>query len=347
VTIFDDLAADIQGPDEVMADAARARWDTRVKPPGSLGGIEDLATRLASITGRCPPPVIDSPAILVFAADHGVVAEGVSAWPPDITRLMAATVLGGGAAINAFARTIGADVTVVDVGMLPGEPSELPGLVDRRIAAGTANLAQGPAMTLLELRAALDAGAAEAIAAIERGSDCLVGGELGIGNTTAGAATIAAFATTAAGPFAGTGAGLPAESLPAKERIVRDAAGRARGVADPAERFAAVGGLEIAALAGSYVAAVARRCPVVIDGVIGCAALVAVEALAPGTAAGCFAGHRSAEPAASVALDHLGLDPIIDLGLRLGEGTGAALAVPLLQAAAMALVEMDELPSGG
>ena len=347
MTTFAAAVAAIDGPDLAAAEAARRRWDTRVKPPGSLGGVEELGVRLASIARRCPPPPITSPQVLVFAADHGVVAEGVSAWPSDVTRLMAATVLAGDAAINAFARTIGATVVVVDIGMLPGQPSEIAGLVDRHVAPGTANLAEGPAMGIDEVRAALDAGAAQATEAIDAGADCIVGGELGIGNTTAAAATIAAFTPRTDLPLAGAGAGLAVDALPLKERVVRAAADRARTIDDPAERLAAVGGLEIAALAGSYVAAVAHRCPVVVDGVIGCAALLVAEALAPGTVAGCFAGHRSAEPAASVALAHLGLDPVIDLGLRLGEGTGATLAVPVLRAAAAALTEMGELPSGG
>ncbi|MEO1061085.1 MAG: nicotinate-nucleotide--dimethylbenzimidazole phosphoribosyltransferase [Actinomycetota bacterium] len=344
MTTFDAAAAAVPGPDHDAAAAARARWDTRVKPPGSLGGVEDLAVRLASISGTCPPPAIEAPVVLVFAADHGVVAEGVTAWPSAITRLMAATVSSGGAAINAFARTVGAEVRLVDVGMLPGEPAAIPGLLDRRVAEGTANLAAEPAMTVPQLRSALDAGAAEASAAIDEGVDCLIGGELGIGNTTAAATTIAALVPIGERPIAGRGAGLAAADLPHKERVVRAAAERARAIPDPIERFAAVGGLEIAALAGSYVAAAARRCPVVVDGVIGAAALVAADALVPGTAAGCIAGHRSAEPAASIALAHLGLEPVIDLGLRLGEGTGAALAVPVLRAAVAALTDMDELP---
>ncbi|MEM9713400.1 MAG: nicotinate-nucleotide--dimethylbenzimidazole phosphoribosyltransferase [Actinomycetota bacterium] len=344
MTTFADAALGIGPPDAAAADAARRRWDTRVKPPGSLGELEDLAIRLAGIAGVCPPPALGRPAVVVFAADHGVVAEGVSAWPAEITRLMAATVLAGDAAISAFARSVGASVTVVDVGILPGEPHPLPGLVDGHVADGTANLARGPAMTGHELAQALDVGVRTATTAIDGGADCLIGGELGIGNTTAAAAVIGAFAPVDAAALAGTGAGLPPEQLPAKESIVRAAAAAARGIDDPAERFAAVGGLEVAALAGFYVGGVARRVPVIVDGVIGCAALLAAEALAPGTTEGCVAGHRSAEPAASIALEHLGLQPVVDLGLRLGEGTGAAVAVPVLRAAVAALSEMGELP---
>lgn len=336
---FADAAAHLEPPDAAALVAASARWDTRLKPQGSLGRLEALGTQLAGIAGRCPPPPIERPSIVVFAADHGVVAHGVSNWPAEITALMAAAVADGQAAICAFARQIGATLRVIDVGMI--EPHPHPQVAAERVAAGTADLAVGPAMTVDAVRAALDAGAA---AAADDGGDCLIGGELGIGNTTAAAAVIGAFAPAGAAPLAGLGAGLDPEALPAKERLVRVAAARARTLDDPLARLAEVGGFEIAALAGFYVGGVADRRPVIVDGVVGCAALVAAEALAPGTVAGCIAGHRSAEPAATTALDHLGLVPVIDLGLRLGEGTGAALAVPVLQAAVAALTEMAELP---
>lgn len=337
---FADAVDRLRPPEPEVLAAARARWDTRIKPQGSLGRLEELGTQLAGIAGTCPPPSIERPSIVVFAGDHGVVARGVSNWPSEITGLMAATVADGEAAINAFARQIGASTRVVDVGML--EPHGHPGVDAERVGAGTADLSVEPAMTLEQARSALDVGATAAAA--DEG-DCLIGGELGIGNTAAAAAVIGTFAPPNDAPLAGLGAGLDPAALPEKERIVRDAAARARALDDPLARLAEVGGFEIAALAGFYVGGVASRRPVVVDGVIGCAALLAAEALAPGTAGGCIAGHRSAEPAATTALEHLGLEPVIDLGLRLGEGTGAALAVPLLRAAIAALTEMAELPA--
>lgn len=338
---FADAAARISPLDDDAMASARQRWDSRVKPRGSLGRLESLGTQLAGIAGTCPPPPITRPGVVVFAADHGVVTRGVSAWPSDVTALMAATVVEGGAAISVLARQVGASVRVVDVGML--RPSDHPGVEAARVRPGTDDLSSGPAMTVDEARRALDTG----VAAAESDLDCLVGGELGIGNTTAAATIIGAFARTDDVTLAGPGAGLDPAALPHKEQVVRAAAARARRIEDPMARLAEVGGLEIAALAGFYVGGAARGVPVVVDGVIACAALLVADTLAPGTAARCVVGHRSAEPAAAPAIEHLGVEPVLDLSLRLGEGTGAALAVPILRAAIAALDEMAALPDLG
>lgn len=332
--------------------AARQRWQTRAKPPGALGALEDLAIKLAGITGRCPPPPPTRPVIVLFAGDHGVVAEGASAWPQEITAAMVATIASGGAAINAFARVIGAELQVVDVGVAspvdagPAEVESWLGVVNRRVQAGTGNIAREPAMTCSDAAAAVEVGRALAAEAIETGADCLVGGEMGIGNTTPSAALIATCADRSAEDVTGPGAGTPAEGLDHKRHLVEAAVTRAAGIEDPFELLAAIGGFEIAALAGFYSEAAARRVPFIVDGVIAAAAICVADRMDPGTAAVAIAGHRSSEPAATVALDHLGLDPILDLDLRLGEGTGAALAVPLLQAAASALTDMADLPDG-
>jgi nicotinate-nucleotide--dimethylbenzimidazole phosphoribosyltransferase len=338
------LLPSVPALDAGAMDAARRRWASRAEPPGALGRLEGLAVHLAGVTGMCPPPIIQRPAIVVFAADHGVVADGASAWPSEVTGAMVATMAAGEAAISALARVVGARVTVVDVGV--GAPTaHLGGVLQRRVRPGTASIARGPAMSEREARQALTVGSDVALEQVTAGADCLVGGEMGIGNTTPAAALISA--VTGADPVAvvGPGAGLPPERLAAKRELVERAVARLDRPTDPLRLLAEVGGLEIAALAGFYVRAAAGHTPFVVDGVIALAALCVADLLANGTAARAVAGHRSAEPGASVALAHLGLEPLLDLDMRLGEGTGACLAVPLLRAACQALTDMAELPS--
>jgi len=352
VTSLDDLVARIADPatDPGRAGAARAaaaRWAGRAKPPGALGRLEDVAVRLAAITGACPPAVPASPAVLVFAGDHGVAADGASAWPSEVTGAMVRAMAAGGAAINAFAATVGASVTVVDVGVA-GDLSDLAEAATvrhRRVRPGAASIARTAAMTADEARAALAVGAGVAEDAIAAGADLLVGGDMGIGNTTPSAAIIARATGRPAAELVGRGAGLPDERLDHKRSLVQAALDRAAGLDDPVAVLAEIGGLEIAALAGMHLAAAAHRVPAVVDGVIGAAALCVAESLAPGTAAHVVAGHRSVEPASAAALRHLALEPLLDLDLRLGEGTGACLAVPLVQAACRALRDMADLPA--
>ena len=330
---------------QAMAEA-RQRWTTRAMPPGALGRLQDLAVHLAGITGRCPPPVPRNPVVAVFAGDHGVVADGASAWPSEITAAMVETVSRGGAAISVFADEVGARLVVVDVGvMTPLDP--LPGVRAERVADGTASIASGAAMTPADAAAALDVGIRIASEQLEAGADCLVGGDLGIGNTTSAAALIGAFTGRSAHEVTGSGAGVPSGGLEHKRRLVAAAIRRAEDCTGPLDILAAAGGLEIAALAGLYIAAAQSRVPYIVDGVIAGAALCAADALAPGTVAHAIAGHRSSEPGASIALDYLGLNPLLDLELRLGEGTGACLAFPLFQAAARALADMADLPDAG
>ena len=322
---------------------ARARWATRAMPPGALGRLQEVAVHLAGIAGVCPPPVPRRPVVVVFAGDHGVVADGASAWPSEITAAMVAMVSSGGAAISVFAAAVGAQVVAVDVGV-KSPLGPLPGVRTERVAAGTSSIASGPAMTVDQAEAALAVGIRMASEQMEAGADCLIGGDLGIGNTTAAAALIGAFTGRSAREVTGTGAGVPAGGLDHKRRLVGIAIERAAACTEPLEVLATVGGLEIAALAGLYIIAAEKRVPFIVDGVIAGAALCAADALAPGTAALAIAGHRSSEPAAPVALDCLGLGPLLDLDLRLGEGTGACLAFPLVQAAAAALADMADLP---
>ena len=329
--------------DHEAMDAARRRWASRAKPLGALGRLEDLAIHLAGVTGRCPPSIPNTPAVVIFAGDHGVVADGASAWPSEITAAMVHTISDGGAAINAFAQTIGASVTVVDVGVKT-RLGNLPGLRNKRIRAGTDSIAHGPAMTTAEAATAIRVGTAIANEHIDGGVDCLIGGEMGIGNTTPAAALISALTGQTAEAVTGPGAGTPAHGLSHKRALVAEAVQRASAYTDPLKILAQLGGFEIAALAGFYITAAQRRTLFIIDGVIACAALCIADAIVPGTARHAIAGHRSTEPGASHALDHLALQPLLNLDLRLGEGTGACLAYPLLKVAALAINEMADLP---
>ena len=328
--------------DGAMA-AARDRWATRAEPPGALGRLEDLAVHLAGVTARCPPPVPNSPAVAVFAGDHGVVADGASAWPSAVTAAMVEAMSTGGAAICILAANLGAEVTIVDVGVA-SPLGDLPNVRHERVRPGTASIARGPAMTTAEATASVDVGIRVASELIDAGADCLIGGDMGIGNTTPAAALIGAVSGRAAEDVTGPGAGIPASGHDHKQRLVAAAMGRVEACSGPLELLAGLGGLEIAALAGFYVAAAGRRTPFIVDGAIACAALCVADLLSPGTARHAVAGHRSAEPASGIALDYLGLQPLLGLGMRLGEGTGACLAFPLVRAAAATLARMAALP---
>jgi len=270
-----------------------------------------------------------------------VHAQGVSPWPQEVTAQMVSNFLAGGAAINVLARQAGARVVVVDVGVASDLP-EAPDLLVRKVRPGTADLAAGPAMTIEDARRALDTGAEIAARLVDGGARCLVTGDMGIANTTPAATLIAALTDRPASGVTGRGTGIDDRRLHRKTALVAAAAARARREhgTDALAILAEVGGLEHAALAGFVAAATALRVPVVIDGVISASALLVASRLAPGVERGVIAGHRSVEPGASAVLDELHLAPLIDLDLRLGEGTGAALALPLVEAAARVLAEI-------
>jgi nicotinate-nucleotide--dimethylbenzimidazole phosphoribosyltransferase len=343
---FDEAVAALTPLDTVAAADAADLHDRLAKPRGALGRLEALGIRLAAIAGACPPPIPEPAVVAVFAGDHGVLAEGVTPWPQEVTAQMVAAFCAGGAAINVLARQVGAQVLVVDVGVASDLPAA-PGLLDRKVRHGTANLAAGPAMTLDDARRALDAGAAVAAHAVAGGAGCLVTGDMGIGNTTPSAALIAALTGRPASEVTGRGTGIDDATHARKTAVVDAAVARLVDPADTLAVLAEVGGLEIAALAGFVVGGAAARVPVVVDGVIALAGALVAAALAPGCLDFCVAGHRSTEPGATAALDHLGLVPLLDLGLRLGEGTGACLAVPIVQAAARILGEMATLDGAG
>lgn len=317
------------------------------KPRGSLGQLETLGTRLCAIVRACPPPVPEPVTVCVFAGDHGVVAEGVTAWSQEVTAQMVANFCAGGAAINVLARHAGAQVVVVDVGVATPIPADAPNLLRRNVRRGTANLAAGAAMSREEATAALDVGADVAAQAVADGARLLVTGDMGIGNTTSAAALIAALTGRDAAAVTGRGTGIDDQVLAGKTHLVARAVARLAPGAEPLDILAEVGGLELAALAGFIVAGAAAGVPVVLDGVIAGAAALLAAAFAPDVVGYLLAGHRSSEPGARAALEHLGLVPVLDLDLRLGEGSGAALAIPLVQAAAKILREMATFDSAG
>jgi nicotinate-nucleotide--dimethylbenzimidazole phosphoribosyltransferase len=344
--VIDETFAAIRPADEDAARAARELHARLTKPAGSLGELEELSARLAALAGTCPPPMPDPAAVAIFAGDHGVHAQRVTPWPQEVTAQMVANFLAGGAVVNAFARQTGAGVTVVDVGVAATlEPAE--GLLIRKVRAGTRDFTREPAMSRDEAVAALEVGVSVAGELIDAGARVLLTGDMGIANTTPSAALIAAFTGRDPAEVTGRGTGVDDETYARKVDVVRSALARHGVAGDPIDTLAAVGGLEHAAVAGYILGAAARRVPVILDGVIAASAAVVAAALAPDAVAAMVAGHRSAEPGATVALAHLGLTPLVDLGLRLGEGTGALLALPIVASAVRVLHEVATFDAAG
>ncbi len=323
-----------------MADAltaARAMLDAKAKPRGSLGRLEEVACRVAAIRGTTAPDP-RPPAIVVCAADHGIAEEGVSAYPQAVTGHMLRAFASGGAAVCVLARRAGATLVVVDVGVR--EPVAHPAILDRRVRPGTANAARGPAMTRADAERALAAGAELA----DRNASLVGLGEMGIANTTAAAALTAVLLDCDPAEVCGRGTGIDDAGMERKVAAVRRALAVNRPSAvDPLGVLAAVGGLEIAALAGLVLGCAARRTPVLVDGFITAAAALVATRLEPRSADALIAAHRSPEPGHGAILDALRLDPLLDLGMRLGEGSGAALALPVVTAASALLAEMATL----
>jgi nicotinate-nucleotide--dimethylbenzimidazole phosphoribosyltransferase len=342
---FDRARAAVTAVDAEAARAAQAALDGKTKPRRSLGRLEDLVCQLASVR-RDPAPGPLSKAIVVLAADHGVADEGVSAYPAEVTAQMLANFARGGAAINVLARQVGARLLVADLGVR--QPAEAPGVRDLRIGPGTANLARGPAMTEAQARAALDAGVQLADELADDGVGLVGLGEMGIGNTTASSALCAALTGLPPEEVTGRGTGVDDPGLARKLDAIR------RGLAvnrpdrgDPLGTLARLGGFEIAGLAGVTIGAAARRLGVVVDGFIAStAALVAVR-LCPAVRGYLLPSHRSVEPGHSAVLRELALRPLLDLDCRLGEGTGAACAMALVDAALALLKDMATFTSAG
>lgn len=343
--LADTLAA-IPGADAPARAEARARLRALTMPPRALGRLMDAAERLAAASGSARPP-LQRCAVAVFAGDHGVCAEGVSAYPPEVTPQMMANFAAGGAGVNAIARVSGARVLAVDVGVA-GDLSHLAGRYrDERIRAGAGNIAREPAMTRDEAVRAVEAGIRVARELCAE-ADLLAAGDMGIGNTTPSACIAACLCGADPAAVTGRGTGIGDDALARKARVVARALALHRpDPRDGLDVLAKVGGLEIGAIAGFHLGCAAARRPVVLDGFIATAGALIAHALQPRTADHLIAAHRSAEPGHDAALRRLGLEPLLDLGLRLGEGSGAALAFPLLQAAGRLLTDVATFAEAG
>ena len=332
------------------AKALGEAWERQkrmTKPAGALGLLEIISAQLCGLSRQCPPPVPEPAAVAIFAGDHGVHAQGVTPWPQEVTSQMVANFLGGGAVCNAFANQVGAEVCVVDVGVSAELPAT-PGLLPRKVRAGTADMTQGPALTQEEVLRAVEVGIETARDLVAAGNKALLTGEMGIANTTASAALIAACTGADPAEVTGRGTGINDETHARKVDVVRRALQLHQpDQSDPVGMLAAVGGLEHAALTGLILGGASLRTPVLLDGVSAGAAALVARLIAPEALAACIAGHRSAEPGHAVALTKLGLRPLLDLDLRLGEGTGALLALPMVQSAARAMHEVATFDSAG
>ena len=336
----------IQSLDERAMQAARERQAQLTKPAGSLGRLEEISIQLAGITGQ-PRPRFKQPVVITMAADHGVAQQGVSAYPREVTPQMVLNFLRGGAAINVLARHVGARVVVVDMGVASDLPPDSD-LVIIKIAFGTRDFSQGPAMTRDEAQRAVEAGIEVATREIGRGADMLATGDMGIGNTTPSSAIVAAFTRRPVAELTGRGTGVDDAGLARKVAVIeRTLKVNRPDPSDALDVLSKVGGFEIGGLAGVIIGAAARRAPVIIDGFISGAAAMIAYHLAPMTQPYMIAAHRSVEIGHQVMLEHLQLKPLLDLDLRLGEGTGAALGISLCQAACKILDEMATFGEAG
>jgi len=349
--MFTELVGEIVAPDPKWLKQARSHLDNLTKPLGSLGRLEDIAAQFIAIrNGEIDQPL--KKAAYVFAADHGVVAEGVSAYPKEVTRQMVLNFLQQGAAINVLARLHDAELTIVDVGV-DADFGALPGLLQRKVRSGTRNMLHEPAMTEEEMLQAVQVGLQLATGAQEKGQTLIAVGEMGIGNTTSASAITAVLTRQAPAAVTGKGAGLEKSAQEHKIRVVDAILRKHFGEnpyaceAPPLELLRCVGGLEIAAMVGLVLGAARYRIPIVTDGFISTAAAALAYALEPRVREYLFAGHRSEEPGHRFLLEYLGLDPILTLNMRLGEGTGAVLAMPIIESALRLYSDMATFASAG
>ncbi|WP_237525195.1 nicotinate-nucleotide--dimethylbenzimidazole phosphoribosyltransferase, partial [Streptomyces sp. SID5643] len=342
-----ETVAQIRPLDAKALGEAWERQKRMTKPAGALGMLEIISAQLSGLSRQCPPPIPEPAAVAIFAGDHGVHAQGVTPWPQEVTAQMVANFLGGGAVCNAFATQVGAEVCIVDVGVAADLPAT-PGLLPRKIRAGTSDMTTGPSMTREEARQAIEVGIETARDLVAAGNKALLTGEMGIANTTASAALISVFTGADPAEVTGRGTGINDETLARKTEVVRRALELHQpDPADPIGVLAAIGGFEHAAIVGLLLGGASLRTPVILDGVSAGAAALVARAIAPEVLAACIAGHRSAEPGHVAALNKLGLRPLVDLDLRLGEGTGALLALPLVQSTARAMHEVATFDSAG
>lgn len=328
---MDNLFAPIAAPDAMCQQRALARQMQLTKPPGSLGQLENLAVRLAAMQGR-DDPRIENVHISIFAADHGIAVEGVSAFPQVVTIEMVKNFVTGGAAVNVLARYTQACFEVVDVGLV--QPVGLPGVIEQRAGSGTENFKLKPAMTPAQLKVALAAGEAAVQRALDNCADVFIAGEMGIANTTSASAIAAALLDVSPIEITGAGTGLHAEQIVHKAAVIDQALARHRSaLQNPLEVLRRLGGFEIAALTSAYLHAARCGLPVLIDGFISSVAALIAAHINPGCRDWFFYGHRSDEKGHKIVLDALAAEPILDLRMRLGEASGAVLAVPILQMA--------------
>lgn len=337
------IIKDIQPSNKQVGESVRSYIDTLTKPPGSLGRLEEIAIDLAAMTEE-RFPVVTPPGVIVFAADHGVVKEGVSAFPQEVTAQMVMNFLRGGAAINVFSRQIGAHFEIIDVGVAEDLNEE--GLIRKKVRYGTANFCEQDAMTKDEAEQALSVGYEEAEKMIKKGIKCLILGEMGIGNTTASSAILTVLNEGKIEGLVGQGTGISNDKLQFKQRVIERAIKeRKPNRKDPMDILAKVGGLEIAAMAGAMLASAANRIPILVDGFICSTAALIAKELCNNATDYMFVGHRSLEPGHDTAIKLLGKKPILDFGFRLGEGTGAAVAFPILLSATLMTKEMATFSS--
>lgn len=333
--------------DDIAAQKAKVRQKNLTKPPESLGRLEEISIQLAGMKAD-PLPAVDRKAVIVMAADHGVALEGVSAFPVEVTPQMVMNFLNGGAAINVLARQAGASVTIVDIGVASDFDPSLSGLLHRKVAHGTRNMAKGPAMTREEAEKAITVGMDVLVQVAEKGLDLVATGDMGIGNTTPSAAIVAVMTGLPVAKVTGRGTGLNDSGLARKIKIIKQAIALNKpNPNDALDVLCKVGGLEIAGLAGVMIAAASRRIPVVVDGFISTAAAMIAVGLVPDVKNYLFGAHNSVEIGHRAMLKHLGLNPLLDLNLRLGEGTGAVLAFHLIEAASRILREMATFAEAG
>ncbi len=332
----------IESIDQVNSDIANTvidRLNGLTKPKGSLGKLEEFALRYCLITNKTSPPSLNK-AVLVFAGDHGIAEEGVSAFPKDVTFQMVKNFLKGGAGINVLARHVGADVKVIDIGV-DHDLHDIPGLVHRKIAYGTQNMLKGPAMTRQEAEQAILAGADVAEDVIKQGKNILATGEMGIGNTTPSSALTAAICQKMPREVTGRGTGIDKASYEYKIRLIEKAlAINQPDPTDPIDCLSKVGGFEIAGITGMILKACQMKIPVVVDGFISGAGAIVAKALCPLVPDYLFCGHCSVEKGHKIQMEYLGLQPILNLDMRLGEGTGAVLALGLIEAGLKIYKEM-------
>lgn len=326
---------------------AQARQNSLTKPAGSLGRLEDICVQLAGMKAN-PCPSVSRKAVIIMAADHGVALEGVSAFPAEVTPQMVLNFLRGGAAINVLARQAEADVTVVDIGVAYDFDPSLPGLLHRKVALGTRNMVKGPAMTIDEVEKAITVGIDVLDEVAEKGLDLIATGDMGIGNTTPSSAIVAVMTGLPVAKVTGRGTGIDDAGLLLKIKIIEQAiALNMPNPKDALDVLSKVGGLEIAGLAGVMIAAAARRIPIVVDGFISTAAAMIAVGLVPDVRHYLFGAHLSVEIGHRAMHKHLGLTPLLDLNLRLGEGTGAVLAFHLIEASSRILREMATFAEAG